>query len=330
MSNKLLNKKINKYLNKQINLRQKDKITLKDGFNLMRMKIHELRQYFGLDSLRGIKIYLLDSENIGRTKSRVWSAERVIQAYNDFEKDNFFIDGNSPVRIPIIFLYKENRVDEFLNVWNPERSKKKNKKIKRFIIPLDGSFASHLESSIRHFSPDDMQIIHYAKLLKIYQNHFPIGRDCKNCIKGVRIVSKDKFRDHNVDSSIRLAPQTIRKKRGVIIPRTVSPKHKKIGRRPVDVMKMQSLESPSDSVEKLTVFEEWHLKKTGKLPDPNHWVTRLSPAKKTRKRGIVRSPSGLTPGKKRGTRRGGKSTKRTRKKRKLRRKHRRTKGRRRR
>ena len=87
MSNKSLNKKINKYLNEQRNLRPEDRDTLKVGFNSMRMKIHELREYFGLDSLRGIKVYLLDSENIGRTKSRIWSAERVIQAYNDFERD---------------------------------------------------------------------------------------------------------------------------------------------------------------------------------------------------------------------------------------------------
>lgn len=329
MSNKSLNKKINKYLNKQRDLREEDKITLKDGFNLMRMKIHELREHFGLDSLRGIKVYLLDSENIGRTKSRIWSAERVIQAYNDFEKDNFFIDGNSPVRIPIIFLYKENRVDEFLSVWNPDRSKKKNKKIRRFIIPLDGSFAAHLESSISHFSPDDMQIIHYAKLLKIYQNHFKIGIDCKNCIKGVRIVSKDKFRDHNMDASIKLAPQTVRKKRGVIVPRTVSPIRRAHARKASVMLEEEAFKSSSKNTD-TSYFDRWHLEKFGTLPDPNTWVTRLSP-KKTRKRGIVRSPSGLTPGKKRGTRkRGGKSTKRTIKKRKSGRKHRRTKRRRRR
>ena len=320
MSNKSLNKKINKYLNEQRNLRPEDRDTLKVGFSLMRMKIHELREYFGLDSLRGIKVYLLDSENIGRTKSRVWSAERVIQAYNDFERDNFFMDGNSPVRIPIIFLYKENRVDEFLNVWNSERSRKKNKKIKRFIIPLDGGFASHLESSLRHFSPDDMQIIHYAKMLKIYQKHFKIGKDCKICIKGVRIVSKDKFRDHDVDSSIKLAPHTVIKKRGVIVPRTITPAPKARGR---------SVERKSNgrSGKELTAFERWHLEKTGKLPDPNTWVTRLSPVKKTIKRGrreMISSPSGLTPVRRRG-RRGGKSIKRkrTRKKRKSR-KHRRT------
>jgi len=321
MSNKSLNKKINKYLNKQRDLREEDKITLKDGFNSISMKIHELREYFDLDSLKGIKVYLLDSENIGRTKSRVWSAERVIQAYNDFERDNFFRAGNSPVRIPIIFLYKENRVDEFLNAWNPERSKKKNKEIKRFIIHLDGSFASHLKSSLGHFSPDDMQIIHYANLLKKYQNHFKIGEDCKNCIKGIRIVSKDKFRDHDVDSSIKLAPHTVIKKRGVIIPRTESPTRKAHGRR--QMKKIQSLESPSDNVGK-SYFERWHWDKFGKAP-PSH-VMRLSPTKKTRKRGynsaVMEGTSGFTPGKKRGGRKTRKR-KRTRKKRKLR-KHRRT------
>ena len=327
MSNKSLNKKINKYLNKQRDLREEDKITLKDGFNLMRMKIHELREYFDLDSLRGIKVYLLDSENIGRTESPVWSAERVIQAYNDFERDNFFRDTNSPVRIPIIFLYKENRVDKFLKAWNPEGYKKKNKKIKRFIIPLDGSFASNLKRRSKHFSPDDMQIIHYAEMLKKYQNHFKIGEDCKLCIKGVRIVSKDKFRDHKVGSSIKLVSHTVRKNREVIIPRTKTPAPKARGR--------SSVEHKSNGRRELGAWERWHLKETGKLPDPNTWVTRLSPAKKTRKRGrremIISSPSGLTPGKKRGTRkRGGKYPKRTIKKRKSGRKHRRTKRRRRR
>ena len=56
MSNKSLNKKINKYLNKQRDLREEDKITLKDGFNSISMKIHELREYFDLDSLKGIKV----------------------------------------------------------------------------------------------------------------------------------------------------------------------------------------------------------------------------------------------------------------------------------
>ena len=330
MSSKSLNKKINNYLIKQKNLEPSDRDILKEGFKLMRIKIHQLREHFGLDSLRGIKVYLFDSENIGRTKSRVWSAERVVQAYNDFEKDNFFIDGNSPVRIPIIFLYKENRVDKFLSVWNPEKRKQKNKKIKRFIIPLDGSFAAHLESSIRHFSPDDMQIIHYANLLKIYQNHFKIDGDCKLCIKGVRIVSKDKFRDHDVDSSIKSAPHKEKKKRGVIVPRTITPivRRNVVGRRrmsqpnPRGRDKIQSLESPSDNVGK-SYFERWHWDKYGKAP-PSH-VMRLSP-KKTGKRtynlAVMEGTSGLTPGKKRGGRKTRKR-KRTRKKRKLR-KHRRT------
>ena len=214
MSNNSLNEDINKYLNKKkFRLAQTDKETLKKGFNLMRRKIRELREHFRLNSLRGINVYLLDSENIGHTNSRVWSAERVIQAYKDFRSDNFRIHTNESVRIPIIFLYKRNRVRQFLKAWNPRNNKNKKEEIWRFIIPLDGKFASHLKTIIEHYSPDDMQIIHYGALLKIYKDHFKIGKNCKNCIKGVRIVSKDQFRDHEVDSSIKLAPHTVKKKK---------------------------------------------------------------------------------------------------------------------
>ena len=295
MSNNSLKEDINKYLNKQKHrLEPIDKKTLKNGFNLMRKKIRKLRDHFRLNSLRGINVYLLDSENIGRTKSHVWSAERVIQAYNDFKSDKFRIYTNESVRIPIIFLYKTNRVNQFLKAWNPRNNKKKNKEIWRFIIPLDGKFASHLKTTIEHYSPDDMQIIHYGALLKIYKDHFKIGEDCKNCIKGVRIVSKDQFRDHDVDSSIKLAPHTVKKKRGMpwrtIIPRS---SHKADRRRPQ------------------INHKQWHQDNYGRAP-PSH-VMRLSPSKKARNRRYnsagMEGPSGLTPVKKRSTR--GKSRRRS-------------------
>ena len=316
-SNKKLNKKLNRnikrYLNSQDSLSMYNKEELKVGFININKKLASIRQSFGLDSLRGMKVYLFDSENIGRTKSPVWSANRIIEAYNDFEKDNFFRNGRGPVRIPLIFLY-ENRKDKFIEAC--VEAGKNMRKINRFIIELSGDFADHLRDSIRHFSPDDMQIIHYANMLKIYKNNFPIGSNCKNCIKGVRIVSKDKFRDHPEATGIPRAPHTVRKGK-VRIPRTVQKISEKVA----------------------MSHDDWHRKKFGKAPSPHFRNTldrlslpspykqrlgppvRLSPVRHTKKRSrrrMISSPSDRSPiYKKRINRRGGKKTRKKKKTRKI-------------
>ena len=171
--------------------KRKDKQLLSDGFNAIRNNIFNIRKQLKLKSLRPVKIYLFDSENIGfdnRHKHSNWDPQKIITIYKDIIQP--VISG--PLRIPLIFLYK-NRYESFISACKDKGIS--TKEIKNFIFIFPDEFAEEFRKTTRHFSPDDMQIIIYANLLKMYMKSYNSG-NCELCIKNVIILSNDNFNDH--------------------------------------------------------------------------------------------------------------------------------------